>query len=256
MNTATLTNWITCDKISKESYSELKQLAMEYPYFEVAHLLLLKSLSDNNSIRLKKDLSKFALHIANHRQLFLCLNHQLDIQKVEVQPIPEPFLTIERNTTTKDQSTVTVDTDTILQPVKVEYQEADTTEPKEKPEQRIPELEEAYQLAGGSFYTLEMESVEVSEKQVSNNDLIDHFIEVEPKIERNVEITEKQEDMSKESAAEKDHFISETLASIYLKQKLYAKAILVYRKLELINPQKSTYFANRIKEIEKLKNNN
>ncbi len=51
---------------------------------------------------------------------------------------------------------------------------------------------------------------------------------------------------------EKDDLITETLANIYIKQKLYDKAIKAFTKLSLKYPEKSVYFANRIEEINKL----
>ena len=58
------------------------------------------------------------------------------------------------------------------------------------------------------------------------------------------------------SVAENDELITETLAAIYFQQKNYEKAQQAYQKLSLKYPEKSVYFAARIKEIEVLKNNN
>ena len=93
------------------------------------------------------------------------------------------------------------------------------------------------------------------EKVKKGIDLIDNFIQNEPRIERNIKVIDKQEDISIDSLAEKDTFISETLASIYLKQKMFDKAIAVYDKLLLKNPEKNVYFASQIENIQKLKNN-
>jgi hypothetical protein len=53
------------------------------------------------------------------------------------------------------------------------------------------------------------------------------------------------------SAEDPNDLVSETLAQIYADQMLYEKAISTYRKLSLKVPEKSTYFADRIRELEK-----
>jgi len=58
------------------------------------------------------------------------------------------------------------------------------------------------------------------------------------------------------SVTESDELITETLAYIHFQQKNYEKALDAYKKLSLKYPEKSIYFASRIKEIEELKNNN
>ena len=62
-------------------------------------------------------------------------------------------------------------------------------------------------------------------------------------------------DVSSRSVAENDELITETLAAIYYQQKNYEKAQEAYQKLSLKYPEKSVYFASRIKEIEVLKKN-
>lgn len=55
-----------------------------------------------------------------------------------------------------------------------------------------------------------------------------------------------------ESVSEPVSLMTETLAKIYVKQKLYNEAIAAYSKLILKYPQKSGYFGNQIEEVKKL----
>ena len=87
-------------------------------------------------------------------------------------------------------------------------------------------------------------------------DLIDRFIANQPKISR-INKDNAAPPSYKESDSDLDSgFITETLAKIYLKQKHYEKAIHAYKNLSLKYPEKNIYFADRIREIEKLKNTN
>tara|TARA_B100000575_G_C23041662_1_gene599566 strand:+ start:84 stop:728 length:645 start_codon:yes stop_codon:yes gene_type:complete len=81
---------------------------------------------------------------------------------------------------------------------------------------------------------------------------IDKFISKKPKIK--IETSETQTDNYKnDDLANQSGFMTETLAKLYLNQKNYVKAIQSYKILILKFPEKSSYFANQIKKIQKLK---
>jgi hypothetical protein len=63
------------------------------------------------------------------------------------------------------------------------------------------------------------------------------------------------EDFSARSVAESEDLMNETLANIHIKQKRYQKAVEIFERLRLKYPEKSVYFARRIKEMEDLINN-
>jgi len=86
----------------------------------------------------------------------------------------------------------------------------------------------------------------------ANEDLIDKFIKEEPKISAPPK-TEffNPVDTAKQSLVDNVEIVSETLANIYYKQGNLAKAIKIYHKLSLDNPEKSSYFAAQIEKIKK-----
>ncbi|HLW31704.1 MAG TPA: hypothetical protein VKX40_05555 [Aequorivita sp.] len=92
-------------------------------------------------------------------------------------------------------------------------------------------------------------------------ELIDKFILERPRITpaSTSEISkETQKEETKTSATtyiqSPDSLMTETLAKVYLQQKNYKKAIQAYKILILKNPEKSGFFADQIRAIEKLIN--
>ena len=66
------------------------------------------------------------------------------------------------------------------------------------------------------------------------------------------EVSEAVEKMAMESITLNDNIVSETLAEIWARQHQYQTAIHIYQKLSLLNPNKSAYFAQKIKELQLL----
>jgi hypothetical protein len=104
-----------------------------------------------------------------------------------------------------------------------------------------------------SFFSIESENYSPPKEGA---DLIDNFIATKPTIRiKNEGNVESQTDFSENSIVENDEIITETYANILVQQKKYGRAIESFEKLSLRFPEKSIYFAGRIEEIHKLKDN-
>ncbi len=98
----------------------------------------------------------------------------------------------------------------------------------------------------------ELEKKVLKQKKLA---LIDKFISDRPKIVPNQNTNFKVN--TKESAKFEDkELMTETLAKVYLEQKKYKNAIQAYRILSLKYPEKSGFFADRIKSVEKIQQEN
>ncbi|MCG2610674.1 hypothetical protein LZZ90_04050 [Flavobacterium sp. SM15] len=96
---------------------------------------------------------------------------------------------------------------------------------------------------------------EIDQEKQKKIDLIDKFIESNPKIVpvKNAPVTPIN---IEKSTQDNTYLMTETLAKVYLEQKKYQKAIQAYEILILKYPEKSSFFADRISDIRLLQQNN
>jgi len=257
--------------LSRQSLSEVYELVDIFPYFQSAHLLLLKGLHDNADVKFESQLKNSAIHIANREVLYYLLSSK------PVSGVETPDEIIETRIAEKAESSDTeqtviesarnsIELITEFERISDETQDPDDKDQEEEtvfymdpgfsqPEQEdLLELDtDSNKIYGEDDTAIEAEVQTESEAQSKKQlqaDLIDRFIVANPRIEPNREKTNVPvEDISKPYTEEKGGFVTETLARIYVSQGYYSKAIDIYEKLSLKFPEKSSYFASQIEKV-------
>lgn len=264
---------------------ELENIIHEYPYFQVVKAIYLKILYAQESYRYNKELKITAAHIGNRTLLFdfitsTAFKDKKSVLKKEEMPkayadeaIPSEFTTYVTGDVFEKKEFYPV-TPTPEQ----EQEPPSPQEPKEalhmgKPIDFKPTDKQSFAtwLQVTRYKPIDRRTTQVTptvelpfvdknifeegDERAKKFDLIDKFLQANPKIEvskdddtpSNIEIVEKK-DIGRQ-------FMTETLAKVYLEQGKYAEAIQAYQILMLKNPAKSGYFAEQIAMIRKLQQN-
>ncbi|MCB9190977.1 MAG: hypothetical protein H6602_04885 [Flavobacteriales bacterium] len=248
--------------MNSDSIPQLREVIKRYPYFNVAQMLLAKNLRSENHIDQLKQLQLAAVMAPDRKVFHDYLN---DRKKVVPAKLDEPTVVeIEpAEAETADQEITKPEPrfpdELIPEPVIYQLETADLPELPVKEEQKSIEPEEL----SFSEWLAFTESGELTEapseksqgkipvgEELSGIDIIDHFLSQADELpKKRAEFFDPRKAAAK---ADKDDFtvVSETLAKIYFQQEKYELAKQAYRSLSLNYPEKSVYFAARLKEIE------
>ncbi len=259
-------------ELNASTLVDLRELLRSFPYFQAARLLYLKNLWILEHHDFKKELRIAAVHIPQRKAIYEYLHGS--VIAAETNKSAHSLRPKEQQADNSD--------DNSRQPEKAKLP---TLKRERKYHERMRSkllilvsenektgLDYFDQLAGAvnplndyleAFLndSKPQDNAPPANRESSkSNDLIDRFIELNPSIkptqksEQTAPTQPKEPEFSNDSEHESDHFITETLAKIYLAQGHYEKALLAYEKLSLNYPEKSVYFARQIKKIEELKN--
>ena len=115
--------------------------------------------------------------------------------------------------------------------------------------EKYPWFSAAKALRDGSVQRYEVDIEKITEE--SEGEIISRFLR-----KNDYRIVAEEGEVDNEVCTEadiddEDDLVSEELAEIYLAQGLKSEAIEIYRKLSLLNSEKSIYFAEKIENIEK-----
>lgn len=226
---------------NQEAATYFQSLINNYPYFESAKVLYLKSLKVNESSIFEEELYKNAALIPDRRQLFFILNPVSQV-KSSSEPVEEsftpkgndsPFVLIEDGQNT-NSSLIDI-SDSSKEHIPISGYE-------------LLEITEQEGLLNG------LQVDDNAQSRITNDDLIEQFIKTSPKLKPPLMIQTEQEDISLKSLEEPEDLVTESIAKIYFSQGFAEKAITIYEKLCLKYPEKSSYFAGQIQEIKKQSN--
>lgn len=264
MNISDLTYLLNKPETTNEKQTiALENVVLQFPYFQAARALHLKGLYNQESFRYNYELKKTAAYTTDRTILFefITSDNFTAIQQEKIDEIQRSLLDIEVHHI--EEVIVLPEIETTATPKETEITEPTSEEKLEigKPLPFTPSERHSFQewLQLTKFSPIERE---IEEKTIQNDpekqkklDIIDKFIEANPKIAPVKETTKAPANISK-SVEDPTHLMTETLAKVYLEQKKYNKAIQAYEILILKYPEKSSFFADRINEIKNLQQNN
>ena len=262
--------------LDKDSSTELAGLIQQYPYFQTAHLLYLKSLHIQKSLHYPNQL-KIAASYANDRKKLYQLVMQEDLHEQikivdglsgegkkisDISPLEEQILQEAVNASI--QLEVRKKPNNEDQEEKPQVKEVDDkkgsaiAEPIENISTPRP-FNQWLKTLNQDSLSVEEQGTEAEEPQ-QRNDLIQKFIQERPRIGDNPSESSKGElqaffspiETAKLGLIDDESFVTETLAKIYEAQGYHLKAKTAYEMLSLKYPDKKATFATRIKSLEGL----
>lgn len=198
------------------------------------------------------------------------IHKQEPVKKESVKPMPVAAIEPVQVATPKDESTAQIQTTYIETSVEEEntvesseipvinmsFFSSNLSEPIEtveenKIEEKEPTPEKSSDSNVPTFINtwqnwLKVNRQEPGETKVQKLEVIDKFIENNPKISQ---LKEESSYIVKEKSNDISHLMTETLARLYFEQKLYSKAIKAYQILQEKHPEKKEQFDEVIQKI-------
>lgn len=285
MNSSQFNNLLNnSENIDSSSSLLLENIIVEFPFFQAAKAIQLKQFKKLNNFKYNETLKKVAAQTIDRKILFeFITSPNFENKPVQEIEILEEIEVIEPETVkalhkkivqlfSPKQTDYSVNEEEFRDVtfVKKEYEISEEIQNTEKATELLElgkplefsseephSFNEWMQLISKKPIEREKDTIEIEEISTTKNDkfsLIDKFLESNPKI-KPVDKQALNIDISKESSNQNESLMTETLAKVYLEQKKYNNAIKAYHILCLKYPEKSSFFANRIKAIKILQNN-
>ena len=209
---------------------ELESIIFEYPYFQLAHAIYLKSLKIQDQFNFDLILKKTAILSSRRKMIFNWINdNENNLFKIQKRT---------KKIKIKDS------------PPQVSQLEGTSNLNKSKEEEQRMLFVDWVMSYTNSKKENENRPLE------SKIEIIDSFLEKNPKIPKSKEKGNADDflNLASDNKFNKSELMTETLAKIYVKQQKFKEALYAYRILSLKYPEKSSLFANQIKKLQKKQN--
>ncbi len=251
------------EEMNRETLYDLRALLALYPYYQTARLLMLQNLYLLHDPSFDEELRRAAIYISDRKVIFQMVeaaHYQLKIQNANRHEAVEGKPKSDRTSSLIDH---------FLHSIPTEAEERE----KEPEEKRKPTPADA--AVDYVAYLMETETETEHEQPSRTIALIDDFIEeggfklhkdkeeddqeseMMEKKEEKEEKEEKKETAEADSseaqaASENGGIFTETLARIYIKQGKYERAYQIIDRLYKQHPQKSAFYIDQLRFLEKL----
>jgi hypothetical protein len=235
------------DPKSSTQYDALEQLTLNYPYFPTPWAYLAKAAQVQKKIEADRIIERAAILSYNRAAFKDWMDQELQqptYQQSESIKNPSPQT---KEAFSQEKEVPTTKKAKKKSPLKTETKKA-------TPVAKQP-LESRSFLEWLDQHPSKDRAVDTAEKNNNKWDMIDAFIENNPKIPTAKTFEESQGemiDLAQRQEFVKEELMTETLAKILVQQHKYRKALQAYKILSLKYPEKNTFFASQIKEIKRL----
>ncbi|GGW91888.1 hypothetical protein [Salegentibacter mishustinae] len=272
--------------ITASQTTALEKIIQEAPYFQAARAVRLKGLKEHQEFSYNSALKKTAAYTTNRSVLFDFITSEEFNQNKIARQIQDQEEQLRNITVFEPEEVFAKRSMAIDEAIKMQQSESEqvmdpelfSEKQKEAEVQKEPGTEkddlklgeplefdaseshsfsEWLRLTSAQPIKRENQEEKESQKdelQHKKFELIDKFISKSPKIKPGK--PSNKSNLAEVSTTPPESLMTETLARVYLEQKNYKKAIQAYKILILKNPEKSGFFADQIRAIEKLQENN
>lgn len=238
--------------IDNQDVDELEVMLVRYPYFTVGQTLLAVGMYRNGHAKSNQQL-RLASSMSPDRNVLRRLCTQLPDEYVEeTEPVQKENVEIQEKT-----SEVIPEKTFVIPEIDLGKDTEELNREFAVLEEKKKTLDELMAIIENKIAELEKErsKPKKEERKLTKSEIIDKFIAENPSISRPKQEFFNPISAAQDSVVDQEKIVSETLAMIYAKQGYLEKAISIYEKLILKNPEKSVYFAGQINELKNKLNN-